>query len=185
MPHACPPLERSRGRWRAAAAAAILVEGGRPTACANLHLTQLEGEEVPGLISAPVTSGPCTAPSRQTVKPPAAQTLVSAQPASPASPSASKLRLEGLGMGLSLRPHTPLDNSVTLYSVLRPASSVASPHKEFQIQLLLQLPALPLKNHTPLPLCSQTRSLLFFTVRQENSTKGTCFDDPNCCFRWG
>lgn len=62
---------------------------------------------------------------------------------------------------------------------------MASPHKEFQIQLLLQLPALPLKNHTPLPLCSQTYSLPFFIVRQENPTKGTRFDGPNCCFRWG
>ena len=184
MPHACPPLERSRGRWRAAAAAAILVEGGRPTACANLQLTQLEGAEVPGLTSAPVTSGPCTAPSRQTVKPPALR------PWSPPSPPLRPLRLHQscgsrAGNGAEPVPRTPLDNSVTLYSVLRPASSVASPHKEFQIQLLPQLPALPLKNHTPLPLCSQTHSPLFFTVRQGNSTKRTCFDDPNCHFRWG
>ena len=48
------PPERSQGRWRSAAAAAILVEGGSPMACANLQLTQLEGEKVLGLISAPV-----------------------------------------------------------------------------------------------------------------------------------
>ena len=57
MPALYPEL--SRGHWRPAAAAApglILVEGGRQTACANLQLTQLEGEEVPGLISAPVSS---------------------------------------------------------------------------------------------------------------------------------
>ena len=68
------------------------------------------------------TSGPthgsfstdCEAPGC----PEAAQTLVSTQLGSPASPSTSKPWLEGLGMGLSPCPCTQLDNSVTLYWVL-------------------------------------------------------------------
>lgn len=187
-----PYLELSRGHWRPAAAAApglILVEGGRPTACANLQLTQLEGEEVPGLISAPVpsspsagTSGPmrgsfptdCEAPGR----PEAAQTPVFTQPCSPACLHQSRgLRSRN---GTESRVPTPrLDDSVALYWVVHPASSVASSPEELQIQLLLPLPAPALRNHTPVSLCPHTHPLLFFIVRQENATKGTRFDDPN------
>ena len=73
-------------------------------------------------------------------------------------------------MGLSPASPHPLDASVALYWVLHPASSLASPPEEFQTQLQLQLPALPLEKPHRVSVLTDTRpSGLHFEAGKRHS----------------